>query len=74
MTDLFDRHKVIDADSHVSEPGDVWTSRVASKWGNAVPHIRNLNGKDIWFIGDRLVLPTTGPGASLGRRSPGRLT
>ncbi len=57
MPDLFDRYKVIDVDSHVSEPADLWTSRVASKWGDAVPHIKNMGGKDIWFIGDTLVLP-----------------
>ena len=58
MTDLFDQHEVIDVDSHVSEPGDLWTSRVSSKWGNSVPHLRNIDGKDAWFIGDRLILPT----------------
>jgi len=57
MTDLFDRHRVIDVDSHVSEPADVWTSRVASKWGDAVPHVANLEGKEIWIIGGEPVLP-----------------
>ncbi len=57
MADLFDRYRVIDVDSHVSEPADLWTSRVASKWGDAVPHIRNMGGKDIWFVGEKLVLP-----------------
>ena len=32
MADLFDRYKVIDVDTHVTEPRDVWTSRVSSKW------------------------------------------
>jgi predicted TIM-barrel fold metal-dependent hydrolase len=65
MTDLFDRYRVIDVDSHVSEPADLWTSRVASKWGDSVPHIRNLGGKDIWYIGDQLVMPV-GPTAIAG--------
>ena len=39
MPDLFDRYRVIDVDSHVSEPADVWTSRVSSRWGDSVPHI-----------------------------------
>ncbi len=61
MGDLFDRHRVIDADSHVSEPADLWTSRVAKKWGDAVPHIRRdpASGKEIWFIGGQ-------PGLAVG--------
>jgi predicted TIM-barrel fold metal-dependent hydrolase len=57
---LFDRYKVIDVDTHISEPHDVWTSRVASKWGDRVPHVeRNPDdGKDYWRIGDRQLLAT----------------
>lgn len=59
MPDLFDRYRVIDVDSHVSEPADLWTSRVASKWGESVPHIQRdpRSGKDIWWIAGRPVLP-----------------
>ncbi len=57
MADLFDRYRVIDVDSHVSEPADLWTSRVPRKWSDAVPHIRNLRGKDVWFVGEKPVLP-----------------
>ena len=59
MGDLFDRYPVIDVDSHISEPADVWTSRVSSKWGDAVPHIQRdpASGKDIWYVGGDLVLP-----------------
>ena len=57
--DLFDRYAVIDVDSHVSEPADLWTSRVSSKWGDAVPHIRRdpTSGKDIWYVGGELIMP-----------------
>ena len=41
----------------MSEPADLWTSRVSRKWGDSVPHIRNRGGKDIWHIGDQLILP-----------------
>jgi hypothetical protein len=37
MADLFDHYRVIDADSHLSEPADVWTSRVSGKWGSLDP-------------------------------------
>ena len=57
MSDLFDRYRVIDVDSHISEPADVWTSRVAKKWGDDIPHIENLGGKDVWLIGGEPVLP-----------------
>ncbi len=55
---LFERFKVIDTDTHVSEPPDVWTARVSSKWGDLVPHVvRNANGDGIdhWAIGDDLI-------------------
>ncbi len=56
---LFERYKVIDIDTHITEPAGVWTDRVSSKWGNNVPHIRQIEGRDMWFIGDE---PAGGPG------------
>jgi predicted TIM-barrel fold metal-dependent hydrolase len=47
-TDLFSRHKVIDVDTHITEPPDIWIDRVSSKWGDAVPHVERVNGEDIW--------------------------
>ncbi|MCH2173979.1 amidohydrolase [Myxococcota bacterium] len=61
MGELFDRYRVIDVDTHVSEPPDVWTSRVSKKWGDLVPHVvKNAegSGKDVWAIGDQLLQPT----------------
>ena len=59
MGDLFDRHRVIDVDSHISEPSDLWTSRVSGKWGDAVPHTRidPASGKEIWWLGGEPTLP-----------------
>ena len=42
---LFEKYKVIDIDTHITEPANVWTDRVASKWGNKVPHIRKIEGR-----------------------------
>ena len=56
MPDLFDRHRVIDVDTHLTEPPDVWTARVSSKWGDLVPHVERRDGKDVWLIGDAEVL------------------
>ena len=37
---VFEDYKVIDVDTHVSEPEDLWTSRVSvKKWGDMVPHV-----------------------------------
>ena len=38
-TSITDRIKVIDIDTHSSEPEDLWTSRVSSKWGDRIPHV-----------------------------------
>jgi uncharacterized protein len=37
--DKVDSLKVIDADCHIVEPYDLWTSRLGSKWGDLVPHV-----------------------------------
>ncbi len=57
---VFDRFDVIDIDTHLTEPADVWTARVSKKWGDLVPHVRQLDGKDLWFVGDT---PVGMPGA-----------
>jgi predicted TIM-barrel fold metal-dependent hydrolase len=56
VTRIVERLKVIDVDTHVLEPDDVWTSRVSKKWGDLVPHVR-LNqdtGQEYWYFGDEL--------------------
>jgi predicted TIM-barrel fold metal-dependent hydrolase len=50
--------KVIDADTHIIEPTDLWTSRVSTKkWGDLVPHVRwDPNTEtDSWFVGDKAI-------------------
>ncbi len=40
---IADRIKVIDADTHITEPYDLFTSRVSTKrWGDKVPHVRRM--------------------------------
>ena len=38
-TPIVDRIPVIDIDTHIAEPEDLWTSRVSKKWGDLVPHV-----------------------------------
>ena len=60
---------IVDCDSHVTEPPDLWTARVSSKWGDLVPHVRwaEPTGRErgasvfmsereqAWFVGDRKI-------------------
>jgi uncharacterized protein len=58
---VVDRIKVIDADSHVSEPADLWTSRVSTqRWGELVPHVAfdEEMKEDRWYMGGRRFQPT----------------
>jgi predicted TIM-barrel fold metal-dependent hydrolase len=59
---LFDRFRAIDTDTHITEPPDVWTARVSTqRWGDSVPHVKQVDGRDVWFIRDQTV---GGPGYS----------
>jgi len=59
MTDLFDRYRVIDVDSHVSEPADTWSARVERRFRDAAPRLRTdpKSGKEVWWIAGEPVLP-----------------
>jgi predicted TIM-barrel fold metal-dependent hydrolase len=52
---IFDRFQVIDIDTHITEPADTWTGRMPSKWGDRIPHIVNVEGRDLWMVGDQVV-------------------
>src|SRR5271156_343191 len=47
--------KLIDADSHITEAEDLWTSRAPEKFADRVPQTRtDSDGKSYWFVdGDR---------------------
>jgi uncharacterized protein len=56
--DLFDTVAVIDVDSHLTEPPDLWTSRMPRALHNQVPHIERINGQDVWMAaGERIGAP-----------------
>ena len=53
--------RIIDVDTHVSEPEDLWTSRVSTKrWGDLVPHVRRdeERGIDVWWWAGEPSLPS----------------
>ena len=42
--------KVIDADTHLNEPYDLWTSRAPSAWRDRLPRIQEIDGEPTWII------------------------
>jgi predicted TIM-barrel fold metal-dependent hydrolase len=50
---------LVDADTHLVEPADLWTSRVPKKYVDAVPHveIEPTTGHSHWRIGDTWIWP-----------------
>ena len=46
--------RIVDADTHISEWGDLWTSRAPAKYKDRVPQRRTVDGKYSWYIeGDK---------------------
>ena len=56
--DLFDRHRVIDVDTHLTEPPDAWTRSFPASLHDKVPHIERIDGRDTWMVsGNRIGSP-----------------
>src|SRR4051812_4988193 len=43
-------YKLISADSHVNEPGDLWTKRMPAAFKDRAPHIKSFDEGDAWII------------------------
>src|SRR5580704_15697370 len=59
-----DGYKVIDTDTHVIEPYDLWTSRLSvSKWGDLVPHVKfdEELQEDAWYFGESRISAAARP-------------
>jgi predicted TIM-barrel fold metal-dependent hydrolase len=63
---------VIDVDAHITEPADVWTSRVPAKFRDQAPYLirETETGKDVWHIGDGTPLVPVGHTAVAGWPEP----
>ena len=48
---------IIDADSHITEPPDVWTSRVPARYRDDVPHVVRQGTADTWVLQDQRLSP-----------------
>ncbi|GAA4553723.1 amidohydrolase family protein [Pseudonocardia xishanensis] len=57
--------KVVDADTHYSEPHDLWTSRVPASYRDRVPHVvPDGKGGECWVYNDGdLLYPRAGAGS-----------
>jgi predicted TIM-barrel fold metal-dependent hydrolase len=47
--------KIIDVDTHWSEPEDLWTSRAPAKIRDRMPRPRVVDGKRQWMMGDQTI-------------------
>jgi len=63
MSTTINEIPIIDADTHVVEPPDLWTSRVSAKWGDKVPHVRwdPQMEEDAWYTADVRLGAVGGP-------------
>ncbi len=52
--------KIIDTDTHLSEPADLWTSRAPARFRDLVPRQQLVNGRGRWIIGGDIDLGGTG--------------
>ena len=59
--------KIIDVDSHLSEPADLWTSRAPARYRDLVPRQREINGRTRWIVGDDIDLGGTGASSVVDR-------
>src|SRR5882757_8909311 len=41
---------VIDVDTHLTEPHDLWTSRAPAAYVDRVPQVKDVDGKPMWVV------------------------
>ena len=61
---------IIDSDTHITEPPDVWTARVPKRYVDHVPRVqRDATGKDVWVL-DGTQIYVAGGNAMAGWQEP----
>ncbi len=73
MSDILRGLHVIDVDTHLTEPHDLWTSRAPAGWQDRVPQVRDVNGFASWTV-DGTVLGRASASGVIDRdnvKSPG---
>ncbi|MGD0391101.1 MAG: amidohydrolase family protein [Acidimicrobiales bacterium] len=61
-----DQVRVVDADTHLTEPHDLWTSRAPASLRDRVPHVATVDGSPSWVIEGEL-LGRAGAGGVIDR-------
>jgi predicted TIM-barrel fold metal-dependent hydrolase len=59
VADIIGDIKVIDVDTHLTEPHDLWTSRAPRGWEERVPQVKQVDGRPQWVV-DGHVLANAG--------------
>lgn len=72
---VFGGRKVIDVDTHLVEPHDLWTKRAPAKFKDRVPQVKVVDGVRSWVIdGDKVLLKGAIPASTVkqdGSKWPG---
>ena len=55
-SDILAGIKIIDSDTHLSEPYDLWTSRAPAKFRDLVPQLKERNGRRVWVVDGDIVI------------------
>jgi len=50
---LFAGIKIVDCDTHFTEPADLFTANAPAGLKSRMPHVRRVNGVDYWYVGDK---------------------
>jgi len=45
--------KIVDCDTHFTEPADLWTSHAPAGMKDKMPHVKRIDEADQWFVGDK---------------------
>ena len=55
---------IVDTDTHLTEPRDLWTSRAPAKYADRVPRVEVVDGRDMWVF-DGQVLGIAGSSSAV---------
>ena len=58
--------RIVDADTHLTEPHDLWTSRAPARWADRVPQVHEVDGVPSWTV-DGVVLGRAGASSVVRR-------
>jgi predicted TIM-barrel fold metal-dependent hydrolase len=50
---LFAGIKIVDCDTHFTEPPTLWVDRAPAGMKDKMPHVRRIDNADQWFVGDK---------------------